>query len=108
MKPWWRVDLQNTHVVNSVTITNRGDCCSERLNGAEIRIGDSLTDNGNRNPRCAVISSIKAGQSETFNCKGMVGRYVNIVIPDRKEYLTLCEVEVYGYAIEKPPAADAL
>ena len=26
----------------------------------------------------------------------MEGRYVNIVIPGRKEYLTLCEVEVNG------------
>ena len=26
----------------------------------------------------------------------MEGRYVNIVIPGRKEYLTLCEVEVSG------------
>ncbi|XP_071379788.1 uncharacterized protein, partial [Centroberyx affinis] len=95
-QPWWRLDLLNSYKVNSVTITNRKDCCHERINGAEIRIGNSLTDNGNANPRCAVISSIPAGISETFKCNGMEGRYVNIVIPGRKEYLTLCEVEVYG------------
>ena len=37
-----------------------------------------------------------AGTSQTFVCNGMEGRYVNIVIPGRQEYLTLCEVEVTG------------
>ncbi|XP_068994737.1 uncharacterized protein [Embiotoca jacksoni] len=94
--PWWRLDLLKTYIINNVTITNRQDCCHQRINGAEIHIGDSLEDNGNDNPRCAVISSIAAGTSQTFECEGMEGRYVNIVIPGRKEYLTLCEVEVFG------------
>nr|XP_049586217.1 fucolectin [Syngnathus scovelli] len=96
MNPWWRLDLQKTYKINTVIITNRRDCCHERLNGAELRIGDSLDDNGNANPRCTVILSISAGQSKTFECNGMEGRYVNIVIPGRREHLTLCEVEVYG------------
>uniref|UniRef100_A0A8D0D1E2 Fucolectin tachylectin-4 pentraxin-1 domain-containing protein n=1 Tax=Sander lucioperca TaxID=283035 RepID=A0A8D0D1E2_SANLU len=100
LKPWWRLDLLKTYQINTVTITNRGDCCPERINGAEIRIGNSLNDNGNDNPRCAVISSIKAGTSQTFACNRMEGRYVNIVIPGRREYLTLCEVEVTGQALE--------
>uniref|UniRef100_A0AAZ1Y0S5 Fucolectin tachylectin-4 pentraxin-1 domain-containing protein n=1 Tax=Oreochromis aureus TaxID=47969 RepID=A0AAZ1Y0S5_OREAU len=94
LNPWWRLDLLKTHKINTVTITNRQDCCPERINGAEIRIGNSLNDNGNANPRCAVISSIAAGASQTFACNGMEGRYINIVIPGRTEYLTLCEVEV--------------
>nr|XP_033497041.1 uncharacterized protein LOC117266161 [Epinephelus lanceolatus] len=95
-RPWWRLDLLRTYKINTVTITNRGDCCHDRLNGAEIRIGNSLNDNGNVNPRCAVIHSIPAGISKTFMCNGMEGQYVNIVIPGRPEYLTLCEVEVTG------------
>ncbi|XP_039649988.1 uncharacterized protein LOC120555387 [Perca fluviatilis] len=95
-KPWWRLDLLKTYKINTVTITNRGDAVHERINGAEIRIGNSLEDNGNDNPRCAVISSIAAGASKTFVCYEMEGRYVNIVIPGRQEYLTLCEVEVTG------------
>ncbi|XP_028281488.1 uncharacterized protein LOC114448621 isoform X2 [Parambassis ranga] len=98
--PWWSVDLLNTYKITSVTVTNRKDCCPERLNGAEIRIGNSLSDNGNANPRCAVITSIPAGATQTFECNGMEGRYVNIVIPGRKEYLTLCEVEVSGELVE--------
>uniref|UniRef100_A0A3Q1FEY3 Fucolectin tachylectin-4 pentraxin-1 domain-containing protein n=1 Tax=Acanthochromis polyacanthus TaxID=80966 RepID=A0A3Q1FEY3_9TELE len=96
LKPWWRLDLLKTFKVKTVTITNRKDCCSDRLNGAEIHIGNSLIDNGNTNPICTVIKSIAGGRTETFECYGMEGRYINIVIPNRKEYLTLCEVEVEG------------
>ncbi|XP_028450807.1 uncharacterized protein LOC114566488 isoform X2 [Perca flavescens] len=99
-KPWWRLDLLKTYKINTVTITNRRDAVHERINGAEIRIGNSLNDNGNDNPRCAVISSIAAGASQTFVCNGMEGRYVNIVIPGRQEFLTLCEVEVTGQTLD--------
>uniref|UniRef100_A0A3B4FKP1 Zgc:171424 n=1 Tax=Pundamilia nyererei TaxID=303518 RepID=A0A3B4FKP1_9CICH len=39
LNPWWRLDLLKTYKINTVTITNRQDCCPERINGAEIRIG---------------------------------------------------------------------
>uniref|UniRef100_UPI003AAD3F89 fucolectin-1-like n=1 Tax=Centroberyx gerrardi TaxID=166262 RepID=UPI003AAD3F89 len=93
-RPWWRLDLLKRYEVNTVVITsNSKDCCLERISEAQIRIGDSLHDNGNINPVCAVISSIPAGASQTFKCNGMEGRYVNIVVPKWKEHLTLCEVE---------------
>ena len=37
--PWWRVDLERVEPVAEVNIVNRGDCCGDRLNGAEIRVG---------------------------------------------------------------------
>ncbi|XP_072548654.1 fucolectin-1-like [Salminus brasiliensis] len=97
LSPWWRLDLQKRRKVFSIIVANRHDAVPERLTGAEIRIGDSLENNGNNNPKCAVISSIdKQNPVMTFECNGMEGRYINVVIPGRKEYLTLCEVEVYG------------
>uniref|UniRef100_A0A3P9CZ86 Fucolectin tachylectin-4 pentraxin-1 domain-containing protein n=1 Tax=Maylandia zebra TaxID=106582 RepID=A0A3P9CZ86_9CICH len=74
--PWWRVDLQRSFTITAVKVTNRGDCCAERLDGAEIRIGNSLENNGNNNP-------------------SMEGRFVNVFLPGQKKTLTLCEVEVY-------------
>ncbi|XP_068584496.1 uncharacterized protein [Cebidichthys violaceus] len=102
--PWWRVDLRRTHVVTSVKVTNRGDCCAERLDGAEIRIGNSLENNGNNNPRCASISHIRAGKTNTYRCDGgsMDGRFVNVIIPGQRKTLTLCEVEVYGTPAVEP------
>ncbi|KAL7840433.1 hypothetical protein AOLI_G00257560 [Acnodon oligacanthus] len=96
--PWWRLDLLDEYTVTSITITNRADCCPERINGAEVHIGNSLLDNGNSNPWAGVISSIPTGNSITFKFqKGISGRYVNVVIPAANRLLTLCEVEVYGY-----------
>ncbi|KAG7469118.1 hypothetical protein MATL_G00125460 [Megalops atlanticus] len=92
--PWWRVDLLKRYRITSVTITNRKDCCADRIEGAEIRIGDSLTNNGNDNPRCAVIDTIPAGGSVKHICsKSMVGRYVNVILPKKEAWLTLCEVK---------------
>uniref|UniRef100_A0A3Q2W269 Fucolectin tachylectin-4 pentraxin-1 domain-containing protein n=1 Tax=Haplochromis burtoni TaxID=8153 RepID=A0A3Q2W269_HAPBU len=96
--PWWRVDLQHSFTITTVKVTNRGDCCAERLDGAEIRIGNSLENNGNNNPKCASISHIKAGKTYTYQCDGgsMEGRFVNLFLPGQKKTLTLCEVEVYA------------
>ncbi|KAG9329454.1 hypothetical protein JZ751_004707 [Albula glossodonta] len=92
--PWWRVDLLKPYKIVSVTITNRQDCCAERINGAQIRIGNSLENNGIDNPVCSVIGSWGSGATQTFTCpEPMVGRYVTVYIP-RAEYLHLCEVEV--------------
>lgn len=47
--PWWRVTLQQPYKIVMVAITNRGDCCADRIDGAEIRIGNSLDNDGNYN-----------------------------------------------------------
>ncbi|XP_053533413.1 fucolectin-like isoform X1 [Ictalurus punctatus] len=96
--PWWRVDLLAVYDIKYVIITNRGDCCSERINGAEIHIGNSLVNNGNNNPRCVIISSIPAGAPANYTCK-MRGRYVNVIIPNVIQCINLCEVEVYGVPV---------
>uniref|UniRef100_A0A3B4CUL5 Fucolectin tachylectin-4 pentraxin-1 domain-containing protein n=1 Tax=Pygocentrus nattereri TaxID=42514 RepID=A0A3B4CUL5_PYGNA len=94
--PWWKVDLLKQHKVFSVIITNRQDAAPEKLFGAEIRIGDTLDNNGNNNPICAVVNISTGDPTKFYECNEMEGQYVNIVIPGRNEYLTLCEVEVYG------------
>uniref|UniRef100_A0A8C1AD48 Fucolectin tachylectin-4 pentraxin-1 domain-containing protein n=1 Tax=Cyprinus carpio carpio TaxID=630221 RepID=A0A8C1AD48_CYPCA len=98
--PWWRLDLRDVYRVSEVVITNRKDCCAERINGAEIRIGNSLENNGTNNPICAVIPDIPAGESNNYSCYRLEGRYVIIHIPGDWKILTLCEVEVFGYLAE--------
>lgn len=51
LNPWWRVDLLDDYIIDHITITNRGDCCAEQINGAEIHIGNSLKDSGTANTR---------------------------------------------------------
>nr|XP_055075063.1 fucolectin-like [Misgurnus anguillicaudatus] len=99
--PWWRVDLLHSYIISRVVITNRPDCCVGRLSGAEIHIGNSLENNGNDNPRCAVLDDIPLGQSLSVYCDNMEGQYVNLIIPGSSKILSICEVEVYEKDLEK-------
>ncbi|CAH2245454.1 Hypothetical predicted protein [Pelobates cultripes] len=94
VSPWWRVDLLSEYKISKIVITNRGDCCGERLDGAMILIGDSLENNGNNNPSCAVVTYLPNAATQSFQCNGMTGRYVNIVLPGKQTYLQLCEVQM--------------
>ncbi|XP_040208108.1 pentraxin fusion protein-like [Rana temporaria] len=90
--PWWRLDMKRKYKVNVVVVSGRSDCCLERMRNLEVRIGNSPDNN---NPVCDKIT-IATSATTTFCCNGMEGQYVSVVIPGRNEYLTLCEVEVYG------------
>nr|XP_055024350.1 fucolectin-like [Misgurnus anguillicaudatus] len=93
--PWWRLDLLDSYYISRVDITNRPDFGPERLDGAEIRIGNSLENYGNNNPRCAVLYGVGMGQTVSVSCGDMNGRYVNIIIPGSSKMLTVCDVRVY-------------
>ena len=117
--PWWRMDVGNVvrqlqmisvslsmsqndafvyflqYFIRKLVITNRSDCCWERLSNFEIRIGLSLDNNGNSNPLCGGLHSLQ-NETKSIVCpKPMLGRYVNIIVPGADQTLTLCEVEVY-------------
>nr|XP_014349317.1 PREDICTED: fucolectin-like [Latimeria chalumnae] len=100
--PWWRVDLHKPYRISRVFVANRGDCCEQRLLGAEVHVGNSLNNNGNDNPKCGTkITSTTKGKVHIFNCANMEGRYVSIIIPGQKKVLTLCEVEIYGATADR-------
>ncbi len=46
--------------------------------------------------RCAVVSTIPAGATYSYSCRGMEGRYVSVNIPGTSKILTLCDVGVYA------------
>ncbi|CAJ0965836.1 unnamed protein product [Ranitomeya imitator] len=74
---WWKVDLKQNYRISNVVLTNRMDCCP-----------------------CGTVTSVEYG-TYYFCCDGMEGQYVSVVIAGRSEYLTVCEVEVYGDLIIK-------
>ncbi|KAK9523687.1 hypothetical protein VZT92_017595 [Zoarces viviparus] len=92
--PWWSLQLPVMYRISSVSITNRISN-PQRINNAKILIGNSPENNGNNNPSCAVITSIPSGSTRTFDCGGMIGRFVN-VYHNPGSILTMCELEVYG------------
>uniref|UniRef100_A0A3Q2X4R6 Fucolectin tachylectin-4 pentraxin-1 domain-containing protein n=1 Tax=Haplochromis burtoni TaxID=8153 RepID=A0A3Q2X4R6_HAPBU len=92
--PWWRVDLQHSFTITTVKVTNRGDCCAERLDG--ILIGNSLDQNGIKNSMCGTINSLGSSPTHTFQCNEMEGRYITVFLPGPQKILTMCEVEVFA------------
>ncbi|OCT77287.1 hypothetical protein XELAEV_18032486mg, partial [Xenopus laevis] len=86
-EPWWRLDLKKSYMVKSVVIVNRMDCCSERLKGAQVHVGYSES---NDNLLCGTITDVSQAII-TLHCNWMEGRYVSVVIPGHKEFLSLCE-----------------
>ncbi|CAL8406740.1 unnamed protein product [Arctogadus glacialis] len=101
--PWWRLQLDGVYRVSVIEVTNR-NVFMERLDGVEIHIGDLLVNNGNDNPRCAIIHNVPDSLTQSVQCWGMEGMYVNFYKPFPFTYLTLCEVKVYG-ELAPPPTS---
>ncbi|XP_002731582.1 uncharacterized protein LOC100377761 [Saccoglossus kowalevskii] len=94
---WWKLDLGDTYSISQVVITNRQDCCSERIDGAVVLIGDN--SDISQNDQCGDQIDWNAntyGEKITFDCQ-LSGRYVAVQLKDHNNYLHMCEVEVYGY-----------
>ena len=94
--PWWRVDLGRTRSVTSVKIWNRADCCSDRLQGFEVWIGDDASSYS-ANLRCSQggTAPLTSPHEVRVDCIE-TGRYLFVALPGNAKTLTLCEVEVYG------------
>ncbi|KAK3582967.1 hypothetical protein CHS0354_027082 [Potamilus streckersoni] len=108
--PWWEVDLGTQYNIGSVFIHSRTDCkpCLPRLQDLRILLKNDTSETGimvfqdRRREPPAIITAIVS--------PSISARYVRIEIPSRKEYLTLCEVEVFeatqGQESSKTAVAD--
>ncbi|KAM4028461.1 pentraxin fusion protein-like isoform 1-T2 [Anomaloglossus baeobatrachus] len=92
-EPWWKLNLKEPIKVGTVVITNRKDCCQERLLEAEVMVSNSMSDNGQK---CGSVDDVSKSPI-TVCCNGKEGQVITVRIPRRKEYLTLCEVQVFSY-----------
>ncbi|XP_072165248.1 apolipoprotein(a)-like [Diadema setosum] len=101
---WWYVDLQETaEVTDIVIVVSESSAQAERLRGAVVTVGSSADDASSRET-CGRISRALASQASAsphqrlrITCPSAIsGRYVHIGLVSRKDYLLLCEVEVYG------------
>eukprot|EP00112_Aurelia_sp_Birch-Aquarium-sp1_P017439 Seg4041.4 transcript_id=Seg4041.4/GoldUCD/mRNA.D3Y31 product=Fucolectin-4 protein_id=Seg4041.4/GoldUCD/D3Y31 len=97
--PWFRVDLLQKACIKSVALKNRKNgCCWNRMNPFDVRIGDSLENDGRVNLKCVSGGSFTIpDQYRSFECpKIMCGRYV-MVFAETASLMEICELEVYGY-----------
>jgi len=108
-EPWWGIDLGAVSEISTVVAYNRLDiCCQQRTYGLTAIVsntrlvgssdetpGDAIADLAD--PDTQVCDYIDVSSpSMAFDCpEGTTGRYLYMFIP-RTEFLSLCEVEVYG------------
>jgi hypothetical protein len=103
---WWRVDLGNTYLLDSIELWNRTDCCGDRLsnfhvsvlNSGQVEIWgqDYFTSSGFPNPNLLI-----ALPSNTN------GQFVMVQL-NTQNYLSLAEVIVIGDQAGVPePASTA-
>ena len=86
---WWQVTLDKVYEIEAVTIYNRISH-AERIIGSKIWVG--MKDGEFQ--ECATVTEL-IEESQKFECKaGLEGNVVKIT--QDTEYLTLCEVEVWG------------
>ncbi|XP_030835557.1 uncharacterized protein LOC578177 isoform X2 [Strongylocentrotus purpuratus] len=107
---WWYIDLEAAYDVTTVVIVNK-DVQGERLRGAMVTIGSSATDPSTRTQCGRITRTMTNAASRTphqrirIDCPSPIrGQYVHIGSP-RKDYLSFCEVEVYGRPSSPPTPA---
>ncbi|XP_052692812.1 uncharacterized protein LOC128171100 [Crassostrea angulata] len=99
--PWWMVDLQTVYSITSVRILNRGIDkwkidVSDRLRNVTVTVG--LTESDVNTPCGFFAGPGTASQLVVVDCAtSPEGRFVKI--SKTTEFLTLCEVDVFGIAI---------
>ncbi|XP_052694391.1 neurogenic locus notch homolog protein 3-like [Crassostrea angulata] len=98
--PWWRVDLQAVYYITSVRILNRGrdqyGDLSYRLQDVTVTVG--LTESDVSTPCGFFAGPGTASQLVVIDCPtSPQGRFVKI--SKTTEYLTLCEVDVFGVSV---------
>ena len=81
--------IAGIYLVREVIVTNRGDCCGERLNDFTVLVGTDV---------CASNVQIQEGETKTVRCwgAGARGSSVKITLPGSSATLSLCEVRVKG------------
>jgi len=92
--PWWRVDLGATYDVTQINVFNRTDsCCSSRLNGATVYVGN--VNSANPADYTAVGTLTGSASVQTLTGVNTAGRYVMVRIQGEGT-LSLAEVQVFG------------
>ena len=104
---WWQVTLPRDIYIDKINITNRHDCCQNRLHNFDVMILDQ------NNTLIATKYFETAGASISWNNINQIGRLVKVQLRSMGP-LHMSEVNVYGNAInyslllEKPLSADLL
>jgi parallel beta-helix repeat protein len=95
LEPFWIVDLSDMYDISRVSLTNRLDCCQERLRNFFIEVSDDGST-----WQQVVYQEAAVGDSIEFPLNGISGRYLRVRL-DHSDYLSLTEVSVLGRRVSE-------
>ncbi|MEL6253468.1 MAG: PKD domain-containing protein [Bacteroidota bacterium] len=91
--PWWRVNLEDTYQLNHIEISNRTDCCGNRLAGTKVLVGDTPSNNPADYTEVGVLT---AAITQRLTNISATGQYIMLYLPGNNKILSLAEVRAYG------------
>ncbi len=89
---WWRVDLLDEYSISTINVFNRTTCCSDRLVGASVYVGNIRSTNPND---YTLVGSLNSNARINFTNLNVSGRYV-LIDRNNTNWLSLAEVQVFG------------
>lgn len=92
---WWRVDLGGNYALSAIKVFNRTNCCIERLELAKVYVSNINSFDPKDYKEIGVLNS---NSEQNFYNLEETGRYL-MIYQERKEFLSLAEVEAYGTLI---------
>ena len=97
---WWQVDLSAAKRIESITLWNRTDCCSNRLANFYVFVSKSDMSGKSYNalvndPTIWRMVVTGAAPAQLDIPAGVEGRYVRVQLSSR-QYLSLTKVQVWG------------
>ena len=95
--PWVQLDLKKAYLVSLVRVIIYGTTAQN----VTVRVGSSLTNNGNDNNQCGTVPYVDSTRTKAYwrdvPCSPPVwGRYINFDRTVTNHYLEICEV-AFGY-----------
>ena len=92
-RPYWRVDLGRSCVVQKVVIFNRVDCCGERLQNFDVSLEDFAFQ-----PIQTYFHGLERKAKFEFGGDALISGVEHVRVQLRgKNYLSLAEVQVFGH-----------
>ncbi|WP_430909515.1 discoidin domain-containing protein [Maribacter sp. 2-571] len=105
---WWRVDLLAEYDFSRIDVYNRTDCCSSRLNGVTVHVGNAASTDPSDYTLIGTLSGSTSVQQLNTN---VTGRYICIHKDNTgqptNEVLSIAEVHAFGALSGTTPAGGS-
>ncbi len=112
LQPWWQVDLGSNYQVSNIEISNRKDCCGNRIKRMRVFVSSSpITSYSTSGYVYEYNNATGMTNGQIINIPNLLsnGRYVRIWVDNTgygNNYLHLGEVKVFGCSSTVDPCVN--